>query len=56
MMFPFGKPVAEPSLGPGEVAMAQWDTLFPMLLLLILRYSFAVLSLTISPALTPFPR
>jgi hypothetical protein len=34
--------------------MAQWDTPSPALLALILRYSFAVLSAAISPALTPF--
>jgi hypothetical protein len=43
MMFAFGKPVAEPSSSPGEVAMAQWEAPSPTLLPLILRYSFAVL-------------
>jgi hypothetical protein len=43
MMFVFGKPIAEPSLSPGEVAMAQWEAPFPTLLPLITRYSFAVL-------------
>ena len=45
MMFPFGKPVAEPSSGPGEVAMAQWNTPSTTLQPLILRYSFAVFSI-----------
>ena len=44
MMFLFGKPVAEPSSSPGEVAMAQWDAPSPTLLPLILRYSLAMLS------------
>jgi hypothetical protein len=36
--------------------MAQWDAPSPTLLPLMLRYSFAVLSSVIAPALTPFPR
>ncbi|MCU1341981.1 MAG: hypothetical protein JWN92_1404 [Candidatus Acidoferrum typicum] len=36
--------------------MAQWDTLSPALLALILRYSFAVLSAAIAPTLTPFSK
>lgn len=44
MMFLFGKPIAEPSSSPGEVAMAQWEAPSPTLLPLILRYSFVVLS------------
>jgi len=36
--------------------MAQWDAPSLTLLPLILRYSFAVLSIAIAPALTRFPR
>jgi hypothetical protein len=43
MMFVFGKPVAEPSSNPGEVAMAQREAPSPTLPPLITRYSFAVL-------------
>ncbi len=56
MMFPFGKPVAEPSSSPGEVAMAQWETPSPTLLPLILRYSFAVLSVANPTRFNPFSK
>ncbi len=36
--------------------MAQWNVPSPTLLPLILRYSFAVLSVAIAPALTRFPK
>jgi len=56
MMFPFGKPVAEPISSPGEVAMAQWDALSPTLLPLILRYSLAMLSTANRARLNPFSK
>ena len=36
--------------------MAQWDAPSPTFLAPILRYSFAVLSFAMAPALTRFPR
>jgi hypothetical protein len=56
MMFPFGKPVAEPNSSLGEVAMAQWDALSPTLLRLILRYSFALLSMANRTRFNPFSK
>jgi hypothetical protein len=56
MMVPFGKPVAEPSSSPGEVAMAQWDAPSPTLLPLILRYSFVVLSIANRSRFSPFSK
>ncbi len=56
MMFLFGKPVAEPSSSPGEVAMAQWDAPSPTLLPLILGYSFAVLSIANRTRFSPISK
>ena len=56
MMFLFGKPVAEPNSSLGEVAMAQWDALSPTLLRLILRYSFALLSMANRTRFNPFSK
>jgi hypothetical protein len=56
MMFAFGKPVAESISSPGEVAMAQWDAPSPTLLPLILRYSFAVLSIANRTRFYPFSK
>ena len=56
MMFPFGKPVAEPNSSLGEVAMAQWDAPSPTLLPLILRRSFALLSLANPTRFNPFSK
>jgi hypothetical protein len=56
MMFPFGKPVAELSSSPGEVAMARWETPSPTLLPLIRRYSFAVLPIANRTRLNAFSK
>jgi len=56
MMFPFGKPVAEPISSSGEVAMAQWDAPSPTLLPLILRYGFAALCTANRTRFYPFSK